>query len=57
MTKVFRYKILKNEQLVLINWINAESREDALQRLEEVKEEMNGDTIRLTEVFGVWRKC
>ena len=57
MTKVFQYKLLKNDRLVLINWIKADSREDALQRLADVKEEMNADTIRLTEVFGARGKC
>ena len=57
MTKVFQYKLLKNDRLVFINWIKADSREDALQRLADVKEEMNADTIRLTEVFGARGKC
>lgn len=57
MTKVFQYKLLKDDRLVLTNWIKADSREDALQRLADVKEEMNADTIRLTEVFGARGKC
>ena len=54
---VFRYKILKDNRLILTNWINADSRQDALMKLEDVKRELNADTIRLTEVFSVkeWR--
>lgn len=57
MTKVFQYKILRNNSLVLTNWINADDREDALQKLASVKEEMSADTIRLTEVSSPknWR--
>ena len=54
---VFRYKILKDNRLILTNWINADSRQDALMKLEDVKRELEADTIRLTEVFGAtqWR--
>ena len=53
----FKYRILRNNNQVLINWINADSRQDALMKLEDVKRELNADTIRLTEVFGAtqWR--
>lgn len=57
MTKVFQYKMMRDNRLVLTNWIKADSREDAMQRLADVKEEMNADTIRLTEVFGARGKC
>lgn len=57
MTKVFQYKILRNNSLLLTNWINADDREDALQKLASVKKEMGADTIRLTEVSSPknWR--
>ena len=57
MTKVFRYKILRDNRLVLTNWINADNREDALQKLAGVKKEMGADTIHLTEVSSPknWR--
>ena len=50
--RVFRYKIYKNDNEVLMNWINAEDRQEAMLKLEDVKQEMNADEIRLTEVFG-----
>ena len=54
---VFKYRIMRGNRQMLINWINADSRQDALMKLEDVKRELNADTIRLTEVFSVkeWR--
>lgn len=53
----FKYRIMRGDRQVLINWINAQDRQDALMKLEDVKRELNADTIRLTEVFGftTWR--
>ena len=53
----FKYSIMKNNRQVLINWINAQDREDALHKLEDVKKEYDADGIRLTEVFGEKWKC
>lgn len=55
--RVFKYRIYRNNGQCLVNWINAETREDALQKLENVKKEYDADEIRLTEVFGArqWR--
>ena len=51
---VFRYRILKDNRQILTNWINAETREDAMQKLKDEHVECE---IRLTEVFGftTWR--
>ena len=46
---VFRYKILKDNRLILTNWINADSRADALRQLQPEHVECE---IRLTVVFG-----
>lgn len=53
----FKFRIMRGDRQMLINWINADSRQDALMKLEDVKRELNADTIRLTEVFSVkeWR--
>ena len=54
---VFKYRIMRGDRQMLINWINADSRQDALDKLEETKRELDADTVRLTEVFGAtqWR--
>ena len=53
----FQFRLIRNNHQVLINWINAQDRQDALNKLEDVKHELNADTIHLTEVFGAttWR--
>ena len=48
--KCFKYKIYKDSTLVLTNWINKESKEEALSDLEAVKVEHEGTEIKLTEV-------
>lgn len=55
--RCFRFRIYRKNGQCLTNWINAESREDALQKLEDVKKHYDADEIRLTEVFGAtqWR--
>jgi len=51
--RCFRFRILKDDRQILTNWINAETREDAMQKLEQEHVECE---IRLTEVFGnTWR--
>lgn len=51
--RCFRFRILKDNRQILTNWINAETREDAMQKLEQEHVECE---IRLTEVFGnTWR--
>ena len=50
---VFRYRILKDDRQILTNYINAETREDAMHMLEQEHVECE---ILLTEVFGnTWR--
>lgn len=53
----FKYRIMRGDRQLLINWINADSRQDALNKLADIKKELDADTIRLTEVFGAttWR--
>ena len=52
----FQYRIFRNDRQVLTNWLNADNREDAIRRLETVKDELNADTVKVTEVFGnTWR--
>ena len=55
--RCFQFRIIRDGRQVLINWINAQDREDAMQKLEQTKKELDADTIRLTEVFGAtqWR--
>lgn len=55
--RCFQFRLMRGDRQLLINWINAENREDAMQKLEQTKKELDADTIRLTEVFGAthWR--
>lgn len=53
----FKYRIIRGDRQMLINWINADTRQDALDKLEETKRELDADTIRLTEVFGNNWRC
>lgn len=48
--KTFNYKILNGSTVVFKNTIHSETREGALKKLEEVKQEYNGTDIKLTEV-------
>ena len=52
--RVFRFRIYRDNRQILTNWINAESREDAMQKLQREHVECE---IRLTEVFGVNWRC
>lgn len=45
----FRYKIYNGKQLVLTNWIDANSKEEALEELEPLKKEHDGTHIKLME--------
>ena len=54
---VFRFRLYRKNEQVLTNWINAESREDAMNKLEDLKKEMNADEIHLNEVYGATWKC
>lgn len=55
--RCFKFRIYRKNGQCLVNWINAENREDAMQKLEQTKKEYDADEIRLTEVFGAthWR--
>ncbi|MBQ7851378.1 MAG: hypothetical protein IJ342_00640 [Muribaculaceae bacterium] len=55
--RCFQFRIIRDGRQVLINWINAQDREDAMQKLEQTKKELDADTIRLTEVFGAHWRC
>lgn len=48
--KTFNYKILNGSTVVFKNTIHSKTREGALKKLEEVKQEYNGTDIKLTEV-------
>ena len=48
--KCFRYKVLDGNQLIVTNWINRETKQEAYQDLQQ--EYPNG-TIKLTEVNPV----
>lgn len=45
--KCFRYKILDGNNLILTNWINRESKEEAYN---DLKKDYPNNTIKLTEV-------
>lgn len=45
--KCFRYKILDGNNLILTNWINRESKEEAYN---DLKKDYPNSTIKLTEV-------
>ena len=47
--KRFRYKIYNGNELVLTNWIDAETKEKAIADLQELKEEYNGTLIKVNE--------
>ena len=55
--RCFKFRIYRKNGQCLVNWINAENREDAMQKLEQTKKEYDADEIHLTEVFGAthWR--
>ena len=50
---VFRYRVFKDNHEIKMNWINAEDRQEAIEKLQE---EYTDCEIYLTEVFGIW-KC
>ena len=52
--KVFKYKILQDNRLILTNYINAETKADAMARLEQEHVEC---VIHLTEVYGNTMRC
>lgn len=45
----YRYKIYKNNQLVLTNWIDASNKDEALEELEPVKKEYDATHIKVME--------
>lgn len=47
--KCFNYKICKGSKVVLKNSINAESKEEALTKLEDLKKEYDGTEIKIIE--------
>lgn len=51
--KRYRYRIYKNNELVLTNWIDATSKEKAIADLEDLKEEYCGTHIKVNEVSPV----
>ena len=55
----FKYKIYNGNQLVLTNWIDANTKDEALAELEPLKNEHNGTNIKVMETTppSQWRKC
>lgn len=55
----YRYKIYKNHELVLTNWIDANSKDEALEKLEPLRQEHDGTNIKVMEATppSQWRKC
>ena len=45
----YRYKIYKNNQLVLTNWIDATTKDEALEELEPLRQEHDGTHIKVIE--------
>ena len=45
--KCFKYEIYKDNKLILINWINRQTRAEAL---EDLKEDYKDHIIKITEV-------
>ena len=45
----FKYKIYKNNQLVLTNWIDANTKDEALEDLEPLRQEHDGTHIKIME--------
>lgn len=56
--KRYRYRIYKGNELVLTNWIDAESKEKAIADLQELKQEYDGTLIKVNETSSAhnW-KC
>lgn len=48
--KCFKYKLYKGKTLVLTNWINSQTKEEAIQKLELLREEYKGTSIKVMEV-------
>lgn len=46
----FKYRIMSGKRQLLINWINADNYKDAKDKLEPLKDKLQGDTIKLIEV-------
>ena len=46
----FKYRIYKNNQLILTNWIGADSKDEALEELEPLRQEHDGTNIKIMEV-------
>lgn len=47
----YRYKIYKNNQLVLTNWIDANTKDEALEELEPLRQEHDGTHIKVMETI------
>lgn len=45
----YRYKIYKDNTLVLTNWIDATSKDEALEELEPLRQEYDGTHIKVME--------
>lgn len=48
--RTFNYKIMKGHSTIFRNTIHSPTRSAALEELEEVRREYDGDTIRIAEV-------
>lgn len=52
----YRYKIYKNNVLVLTNWIDANNKDEALEELEPLRQEYDATQIKVMETTppGQW---
>ena len=55
----FRYRIYNGNELVLRNWIDADSKDEALEELEPLRQEHDGTHVKVIETTPTsqWRKC
>ena len=55
---LFRYSIYDNHNLLTFNYVNATTKEDALNSLEAYKEKLNGTYIKIKRVYSAseWSK-
>ena len=45
----FRYRIYNGNELVLTNWIDADSKDEALEELEPLRQEHDGTHVKVIE--------
>ena len=55
---LFRYRIYDGHKLLFVDYINGNTEEDVLNRLEPFKQKVNGTNIKLMQVYRAseWSK-